>query len=385
MNTRLRKTLYEVLGVPEEADPEQIKKAYRRLARKLHPDVNPDKRADEAMAKVNEAYSVLGDSGRRASYDASRSPGLSEAPSADLVWGGGIFVRRHVSIVDLPSPVEDVEFIGRRQEVAIAGFDNTIRFCSAATGAASDALHLEGGAATTLQWCGSQGLLAAGASERSTSLWRLKGRQVIQSHRKKVDWVSRVAISPSGNVAVFGSVHRTILVMDAKSGSTLYVRRRHEDAVTAVAVSENGKLFASGGNDQKVILWDVSSGEERTILTQRSAVTGLAFSPDGAMLAVTLVDLGVRVFELATGVLRTTLWGHQKPVEDVAFHPQHGFIATASRDGTAMVWSISDGSIKHRSARRGGAMKAVRFSPDGKTLAAGGVDRCVDIYRVVAG
>ena len=67
MNIGLRKTHYEILGVPEKADAEQIKKAYRRLARKLHPDVNPDKRADEAMARVNEAYRVLGDRGRRAS------------------------------------------------------------------------------------------------------------------------------------------------------------------------------------------------------------------------------------------------------------------------------------------------------------------------------
>jgi WD40 repeat protein len=72
-------------------------------------------------------------------------------------------------------------------------------------------------------------------------------------------------------------------------------------------------------------------------------------------------------------------------VEDSSFHPTAGFIATASRDGTAGVWSITDGALKHHLKKRVGAMKAVRFSPDGKTLAVGGVDRCVDIYRVVAG
>lgn len=379
------KTHYEILGVSEQADPDQIKRAYRRLARKLHPDVNPDKRADAAMAKVNEAYRVLGDQGRRSSYDASRSSGIADAPSADFEWGGGIFVRRHISIVDLPSPVEDVEFIGSRKEIAIAGFDNTVRFCSAATGKPFDELHLEGGVASTLQWCGSAGLIAAGASEKSVSIWQIKGRQMVAAHRKKVDWISRVAISPTGSQAVLASVHRTILAMEVSSGKTLYVRRRHEDAVTAVAVSWDGRLIASGGNDQKVYLWNAASGDELALITQRSPITGLEFSQDGSLLAITLVDHGVRIFELATGALRTTLWGHEKPVENVAFHPVHPFIATASRDGTAALWSLTDGSMKHRLRRRQGAVKSVRFSPDGKTLAAGGVDRCVDIFRVVAG
>lgn len=379
------KTHYEILGVPERADPDQIKRAYRRLARKLHPDVNPDKKADEAMANVNEAYRVLVDRGLRASYDAARTLGISEAPSVDFDWGGGIFVRPHVSIVDLPSPVEDVEFIGKKQEVVIAGFDNTLRYCSSASGANLGELHLDGGAATTLQWCGSRGLIAAGASEKSSSLWVVKAREVVAAYRKKVDWVSRIAISPTGNNAILASVHRTVLAMDAVTGETIYVRRRHGDAVTAVAVSADGKLFASGGNDQKVILWGVQNGDERAILTQRSAITDLEFSPDGGLLAVTLVDHGVRIYELSTGALRTTLWGHDRPIEDVAFHPKNSFVATASRDGTVGVWSIADGGLKHRLRKRPGAMKAVRFSPDGKTLAAGGVDRCVDIYRVVAG
>jgi WD40 repeat protein len=381
----LRKSLYEVLGVAEQADPEQIKSAYRRLARKLHPDVNPDRRADEAMSMVNEAYRVLADEGRRASYDASRTFGISGAPAADFEWGGGIFVRRRVSIVDLPSPVEDIEFIGKKSEVAIAGFDNTIRFCSTATGKPIDELHLEGGAASTLQWCGRAGLFAVGASEKSASIWQIRARRLVGAHRKKVDWISRVAVSPSGNVVALGSVHKTLLVASATTGETLYVRRKHDDAVTAVSINAAGSLIASGGNDQKVILWDVATGRERALLPQRTAVTGVEFSPDGALLAVTLVDNGVRVYELANGSLRATLWGHERPVEDVAFHPTHPYIATASRDGTAAVWSLTDGGVRHRLRKRSSAMKAVRFSADGGTLAVGGVDRCVDIYRVVAG
>lgn len=61
---------YEILGVSKNASEKDIKSAYRRMARKLHPDVNPDdQRAQEQFKKVNEAYEVLGDTSSRKDYD----------------------------------------------------------------------------------------------------------------------------------------------------------------------------------------------------------------------------------------------------------------------------------------------------------------------------
>jgi DnaJ-class molecular chaperone len=62
--------LYDLLGVPREAELEQIKSAYRRLAKKLHPDVNAgDERAAERFKDVTAAYNILADKGKRAAYD----------------------------------------------------------------------------------------------------------------------------------------------------------------------------------------------------------------------------------------------------------------------------------------------------------------------------
>src|SRR6516225_3836869 len=61
---------YETLGVPRKAGAEEIRRAYKKLARKYHPDVNPgDKAAEERFKNVQEAYDVLGDNKKRQMYD----------------------------------------------------------------------------------------------------------------------------------------------------------------------------------------------------------------------------------------------------------------------------------------------------------------------------
>src|SRR3954454_2985624 len=65
-----KKDYYKILSVEREAGEDDIKKAYRRLARKYHPDLNPgDKAAEERFKNVQEAYDILSDSKKRQMYD----------------------------------------------------------------------------------------------------------------------------------------------------------------------------------------------------------------------------------------------------------------------------------------------------------------------------
>src|ERR671928_1898288 len=65
-----KEDFYQVLGIKRDAKPEEIKKAYRRLARKYHPDVNPgDKAAEERFKLITEAHEILSDPKKRKVYD----------------------------------------------------------------------------------------------------------------------------------------------------------------------------------------------------------------------------------------------------------------------------------------------------------------------------
>ena len=64
-----KRDYYEVLGVSKNADETELKKAFRSLARKYHPDKNDAPDADEKFKEIQEAYAVLSDSSKRSNYD----------------------------------------------------------------------------------------------------------------------------------------------------------------------------------------------------------------------------------------------------------------------------------------------------------------------------
>jgi molecular chaperone DnaJ len=90
--------LYEVLGVGRDATEEDIRKAYRRLARELHPDVNTEPNAEERFKQVSAAYEVLSDPQKRRQYDTFGNQAIPDlfpfGDIFDVFFGGGMGRRR---------------------------------------------------------------------------------------------------------------------------------------------------------------------------------------------------------------------------------------------------------------------------------------------------
>src|ERR1700674_736611 len=91
MATTTKQDYYELLGVARKAPVKEIRAAYRKLARKYHPDLNPgDKSAEEKFKQIQEAYEVLSDAKKRQTYDqfGFNVPGPGGMPPQGAGYGG---------------------------------------------------------------------------------------------------------------------------------------------------------------------------------------------------------------------------------------------------------------------------------------------------------
>ena len=121
----MSKDYYEVLGVSKDASQEEIRLAFRRLAKEYHPDRNPDDPSAEAKFKeINEAYEVLSDPAKRSNYDAYGNP---DGPFAGAGGGGGPFTGEArlqdgiLATSDFPSVIFSVPLKTYSPEVQGAG------------------------------------------------------------------------------------------------------------------------------------------------------------------------------------------------------------------------------------------------------------------------
>src|SRR5690554_8203024 len=84
-----KEDFYDLLGVSKDASQDEIKKAYRKLSKKYHPDINKEANAETKFKKLTEAYEVLGDEQKRSAYDQYGHASTDPNFGAGGGFGGG--------------------------------------------------------------------------------------------------------------------------------------------------------------------------------------------------------------------------------------------------------------------------------------------------------
>jgi len=166
----------------------------------------------------------------------------------------------------------------------------------------------------------------------------------------------------------------------------LVLQTGHSSAVTSIAFSPDGQTLVSGSYDKTVQLWDVATGTElRAFIGHDSYVASVAFSPDGKTLASGSYDYTVQIWDVATGAKLRTLKGYAGAVYSVAFSPDGKSLASSSEDGAIKLWSVATGTELRALKGHTGAVTSIAFSPDGQTLASSSEDKTVKLWNVRTG
>ncbi|HRJ27398.1 MAG TPA: DnaJ domain-containing protein [Fimbriimonadaceae bacterium] len=377
-------THYVVLGVDPQSKPAELRAAYRRLARKYHPDVNPDPKAHELMARINTAFESLIDPVRRMEYDASLNGGAVADPNGESQRAPEqVQVTIAHRIVEHRTPIYALTFRRETGELISASFDNEILWWNPSNGQANRRIKLEGGAITNIQSVAGDKLVASGCSETSVAVWRTQGESLLGSKQFSLEWAVSARVSPDGARVAAGSVNRAFTVSQTETGEKLFAGHSHSESVTALAWSPDGRYLATGSADASVKLWDGQSGRELfTFQYIRSTVTALAFSPDGSQLAVGAVDLSIRIFDVAKRQHTKTFFGHERPIESLAFHPCGWLLGSAGRDGFVGLFDTYRGIGHGKIEASHLPLSTIAFSPNGDHMAAGGLDKVLRIWNL---
>jgi len=198
--------------------------------------------------------------------------------------------------------------------------------------------------------------------------------------------VDALAVSPDGQHFVSGDRDGKARLWDMGSGQSLHTIAQGQ-YVQAVAFDQQGKRFAAGSSDGLIGIYRVADGKLlRTLSGHEDGVLSVCFSQDGRSLLSSGYDNTARLWDLETGETQQQLRGHTWWVWAARFSPDDQRIVTAGQDGKAIVWQRTAGATPHYEeftefTKHDGPVYAARFSPDGRQIATGGYDQRILLWN----
>ncbi len=211
-------------------------------------------------------------------------------------------------------------------------------------------------------------------------------RNVVQVARWGKGTVERVVFSPDGQYLAVSAALGIYLYDTETMAEVRFIETVSE--AYGIAFSPNGEILAVGFSDRKIRLWRVSDGAPlRTLEGHTSGVEILVFSPDGETLASGSWDKTVRLWRYSDGESLYTLEGHTSSVQALAFSPDGELLASGAWDRSARIWRVSDGELVYalEEFAEYEDIIGLAFSSDSEVLYLGSDDDVIYIYWAADG
>jgi WD40 repeat protein len=273
------------------------------------------------------------------------------------------------------------------KQVVSAGADKVLKVWDADQGAFLRELTGHTGTVTSFDISPDGKRLVSGGADRQVKIWDFPAGKEFLTLPDQTSVISAIAIHPSGDKFAVGYVDQTIGLYEM-SGKSLQRWAAHGIAVSGLAFSPDGKLLASCGADGMVRVWSTAAPTESpvTLTGHLGPLSSVAFRKDSQHLVSSGADLSVKLWKLEgdTGKELQTYRGHRDWVASAAFSKDGYYVVSASVDRSIKIWEITSKDMP-LSPEHTGAVEAVAFSPDGSKIASGSSDHTINIWDRATG
>ena len=241
--------------------------------------------------------------------------------------------------------VSCVRFHPRGSWIASAGEDGTIRLWRADNGEPGRVLRGHTAAVSFLAWHPDGSTIASGGWDRTIRLWRVDTGQLQQTLSAHTDHVTAVCFSPDGRWLLSGSADDEMRLWDVNTGeSLLTLSHENEYDITACCFSTDGQRLLSADGENQLRIWEAGTGlETASLVPHADSISCLACSPNGRLYATGSWDDTVQLRSVRGNSLLRKLEAHSDDVTAVAFSADTRWLASASDDGTTIVWDVASG------------------------------------------
>jgi WD40 repeat protein len=238
------------------------------------------------------------------------------------------------------------------------------------------------GKVTAVAFSKSGHLLATGSEDKQLVIIDLKGGEKIL---EAGTYFPIKDIEFFGDKQLFVSAGRDVKLIDIQN-QQLALYKGNATHIWSIDYAPERNLLTAGSYDTKIRIWDVQSEAILTTLEghEKSALS-VGFSMDEKYIVSGSRDQTIRVWNAKTGELLKSFERHSGNIYDIQFHPNTRYFASASADKTIRLWDIEEGKVIKTYTGHDGAVLDVEFSPDGYFLYSTGVDGTVYIYEVATG
>jgi len=302
------------------------------------------------------------------------------------VAGGHATTKLHLRIHGHQAAVSGLAFSPDSRSLATCGYDRDIKIWDIVRGDQFPGFRGHRDKIYAMSFSPDGNLLATGSWDNTVRIWNAADGKRLRVLRKHRGYVNAVVVSPDSELLASTSWDGTVRVWELKTGKQRYEFQGHGGLINPAAFSPDGNLLVCGHGDRDIGVWEAQTGSLiRKLEGHAGRVYALDFSPDGKRLATASHDKTVKIWDPATGKVIKTMQGHTDLVSGVDWSPDGRWIASSGSDNQAILWDADGGKEIRRLRGHHLWVNSVRFSPDSRLLATASDDRTVRIWSVESG